>query len=196
MFQDFKFAFRSLLKSPGFVVVSVVTLSLGIGLNTSMFTMLNNFVLKPIAYPDRDHLVRVYRTTPEIQQGAHSAPEYLELARSNGAFTSMAAVEMWQYTLTEPGRSAQNLNALRASAGFLPTLGVKPELGRFFTSNEDLPGNHVIVISHSTWLSSFGGDPGAVGRTVKITSQQRSSGSFPSRSTTCSSGARWTRFGR
>src|ERR1035438_4477825 len=91
MLHNFKFAFRSLLKSPGFVVVSVVTLALGIGLNTSMFTMLNVFVLKPLAYPDRDHLVRVYRTTPQIQQGAHSAPDYLELARTNEALTSMAA---------------------------------------------------------------------------------------------------------
>jgi putative ABC transport system permease protein len=168
MLQSFKFAFRSLLKSPGFVVVSVVTLALGIGLNTSMFTMLNVFVLKPLAYPDRDHLVRVYRTTPQIQRGAHSAPDYLELARANEAFTSMAAFEAWQYTLSEPGRAAQNLNALRVSASFLTTLGVRPELGRSFEPGEDLPGNHVILISHSTWLNSFGGDSDVVGRTVKI----------------------------
>jgi putative ABC transport system permease protein len=168
MFQDFKFAFRSLLKSPAFVVISVVTLALGIGLNTSMFTMLNVFVLKPLAYPDRDHLVRVYRTTPQIPKGAHSAPAYLELAGQSGAFTSMGAFEMWQYTLSEPGRTAQNLNSLRVSASFLPTLGVRPELGRAFAPGEDLPGNHVMMISHSTWLNSFGGDSGAVGRTVKI----------------------------
>jgi predicted permease len=168
MLHDFKFAFRSLLKSPGFVVVSVVTLALGIGLNTSMFTMLNVFVLKPLAYPDRDHLVRIYRTTPQIQQGAHSAPDYLELARTNEALTGMAAFRVWQYTLSEPGRSAQNLNALRVSASFLPTLGVRPELGRSFAPGEDLPGNHVMMISHSTWLGSFGGDPGVIGRTVKI----------------------------
>ena len=171
MLQDFKFALRSLIKSPGFVIVSVATLALGIGLNTSMFTMLNVFVLKPLNYPDRDHLVRVYRTTPQIQRGAHSAPDYLELARSNEALTSTGACEQWQYTLTLPGRSAQNLNGMRASAGFLPTLGVRPELGRSFAPNDDLPGNHVIMISHSTWLNSFGGDLGVVGRTVTIDSE-------------------------
>jgi predicted permease len=168
MLSDFKFAIRSLLKAPGFVVVSVVTLALGIGLNTSMFTMLSFFVLRPVPYPDRDHLVRVYRTTPQVQDGAHSAPDYLELARENQAFASMAAYRMWQYTLSEPGRSAQNLNSLRVSASFFPTVGVPPELGRIFAPDEDLPGNHVIMISHSLWMASFGGDPAVVGRTVRI----------------------------
>jgi predicted permease len=168
MLSDLKFAIRSLLKAPGFVTVSVVTLALGIGLNTSMFTMLTFFVLRPVPYPDRDHLVRVYRTTPQEQEGAHSAPNYLELARENEAFRSMAAFRMWQFTLTEPGRSAQNLNSLRVSASFFPTIGMQPELGRVFAPDEDMPGNHVIMISHSLWMASFGGDSAVIGRTVRV----------------------------
>jgi predicted permease len=168
MLADFRFAFRSLLKTPGFVAISVATLALGIGLNTSMFTMMNIFVLKPLAYPDRDHLVRVYRTTPQIQEGAHSAPDYIELAREGKAFVTLAAFRQWEFTLSEPGRAAQNLMALRVSSSFFPTIGVRPELGRMFTADEDMPGNHVIIISHGTWLGTFGGDPGVIGRTVKI----------------------------
>lgn len=168
MLNDLRFAFRSLLKSPGFVVISILTLAVGIGLNTSMYTMLNFFVLKPLPYPDRDHLVRVYRTTPQIQNGAHSAPDYLELARDNQAFTSLAAYRDWLYTLSVPGRSAQTLVSLRVSASFFPTIGIKPELGRMFTPDEDMPGNHVIMLSHAAWLADFGGDPGVVGTTVRI----------------------------
>jgi len=168
MFSDFKFAIRSLLKAPGFVTVSVVTLALGIGLNTSMFTMLSFFVLRPLPYPDRDHLVRVYRTTPQDQEAALSVPAYLELARDNDAFRGLAATRQWQYTLTEPGRSAQTLNAMRVSASFFPTIGVRPELGRAFTPDEDMPGNHVVMISHALWMATFGGDPSVVGRTVRI----------------------------
>ena len=91
MLSDFKFAIRSLLKTPGFVAVSIVTLALGIGLNTSMFTMLSFFVLKPVPYPDRDRLVRVYRTTPQDQEAGLNVPDYLDLARDNETFKSLAA---------------------------------------------------------------------------------------------------------
>ena len=168
MISDLRFALRSLLKSPGFVAVSLLTLALGIGLNTSMFTMTNFFVLRPVPYPDRDHLVRIYRTTPQVQTGAHSAPDYLDLMRDHEALSSLAAYRVWQLTMSEPGRTAQNLNSLRVSASFFPTLGLRPELGRMFTPDEDMPGNHVMMISHATWMSSFAGDPDIIGRTVKI----------------------------
>ena len=82
--NDLRFAFRHLLKSPGFSAIAILTLALGIGLNTSMFSLMNLLLLQPLAYPDRDHLVRIFRTTPQSQNADHPAPDYLDLARFVG----------------------------------------------------------------------------------------------------------------
>jgi len=166
--NDFKFAFRGLLKSPGFAVIAVVTLALGIGLNTSMFSLMNLILLRPLPYPDRDHLVRIYRTTPQSQIAGHTAPDFVDLVRESRDFADLAGYRLWGYTLKQADRPAVNLNAVRVSANFFPVLGMQPELGRFFTADEDRPGNHVIIISHKTWQTQFGGDPTAVGRTVRV----------------------------
>jgi len=166
--NDFKFALRGLRKSPGFAAIAIVTLALGIGLNTSMFSLLNLLLLQPLPYPDRDHLLRVYRTTPQSQNAGHTAPDYVDLAREGSSFIDLAGFRLWGYTMKQGDRPAVNLNAVRVSAGFFPVIGMQPELGRVFAADEDRPGNHVIIISHTTWQTQFGGDPTAVGRTVRI----------------------------
>jgi len=166
--NDFKFAFRGLLKSPGFALIAIVTLALGIGLNTSMFSLMNLILLRPLPYPDRDHLLRIYRTTPQSQIAGHTAPDFVDLARESREFIDLAGFRLWGYTLKQTDRPAVNLNAVRVSASFFPIIGMQPELGRVFTPEEDRPGNHVIMISHRTWQMQFGGDPSAVGRTVRI----------------------------
>jgi putative ABC transport system permease protein len=163
-----RLALRSLAKSPGFAAVSIVTLALGIGLNTSMFTLMNRLLLQPLPYPDKDRLVRVHSTTPQSQESNHTAPDTLDLMREARDFIDLAAYQQWGYTLKPADRPAVNLNALRVSANFFPVIGLQPEVGRLFTADEDRPGNHVIIISHATWLAQFGGDPAAVGRTVRI----------------------------
>ena len=168
MVADLRFALRQLAKSPGFTLIAALTLALGIGLNTSMFSLMNLLVLRPLPYPDRDHLVRVYRTTKQNPRADHSASSYLDLKREAAGFIDLAAYRQWGYTLTQPGRSPENLNALRVSASFFTALGLQPEFGRVFAPDEDQPGNHVIVLSHTTWLARFGGDRDIIDRTVLI----------------------------
>ena len=112
MISDLKFAFRQLAKSPGFTFVAVLTLALGIGLNTSMFSLMNTLILQPLPYPDRDRLVRLYSTTPQSQQSEHTIPEYEELTRGTRDFADLAAFRMWGYNLAPEGRPAVSLSGL------------------------------------------------------------------------------------
>ena len=168
MLSDFRFAFRQLIKAPGFTFIAVLTLALGIGMNTSMFSLMNLLILQPLPYVDKDHLVRIYRTTPQSQEASHSAPDYLELIQGSKEFADLAAFRMWSYNLAPADRPPVNLTAARVSAGFFPLLGMQPELGRVFTPEDDQLGNHVAILSHSTWQAQFGGDPAVIGRVVRL----------------------------
>ncbi len=163
-----KYALRSLAKTPGFTAIAVLTLALGIGLNTSMFSLLNLLVLRPLPFPERDQLVRIYRTTPQSQTARHYYPDFLDVAPEVSSFAELAAYRFWNYALAVEGRPAANLDGWRVSPSFFSTLGVQPALGRFFTADEDRPGNHVIVLGYATWQAHFGGDPTVVGRTVTL----------------------------
>ncbi len=166
--NDFRFALRQLAKSPGFTGIAILTLALGIGLNTSMFGLMNLLVLRPLPFPERDQLVRIYRTTPQSQTPDTTIADFLDLAPEVSSFADLAAWRFWNYALAAEGRPAANLNGYRVSPNLFPTLGVQPALGRFFTADEDRPGNHVIVLGYATWQAHFGGDPAVVGRTVTL----------------------------
>ncbi|HEX2862552.1 MAG TPA: ABC transporter permease [Lacunisphaera sp.] len=168
MLSDFKFAFRQLAKTPAFTAIALVTLALGIGLNTSMFSLMNLLILKPLPYPETERLVRIYRTNPQSQSADHSAADYIELKRETADFAELGTFRDWGYTLNPEGRAPVNLNSLRVSSSFLSVLGLKPEIGRWFTAEEDDPGNHVIILSYETWQAHFGGDPAIVGQNVLI----------------------------
>lgn len=171
MLSDLRHALRTLIKAPGFTAVAILTLSIGIGMNTSMFSLMNTLILQPLPFPDRDHLVRVYRTTPQSQTAGVPAADYLELERETKPFADLASFRMWAYTLAQEGRPAVNLNSLRVSSSFFTALGLRPALGRFFTAEEDRPGNNVVILSHATWQAHFGGDPAIVGQNVRIDGQ-------------------------
>jgi putative ABC transport system permease protein len=168
MLSDIRYAVRQLLKSPGFTAIAVATLALGIGLNTSMFSLMNLLILRPLPFPERDRLVRIYRTTPQSQHAPHYYPDFVNLAPEIAGFSDLAAFRFWNYALGVEGRPAVNLNGYRVSVNFFSTLKVQPMLGRFFTADEDRPGNHVIVIGYGTWQAQFGGDPSIIGRTVTL----------------------------
>ena len=161
-------ALRSLLRTPGFTAIAILTLALGIGLNTSMFSLMNLLVLRPLPFPERDQLVRIHRTTPQSQTARHYYPGFLELAPEVSSIATLAAWRFWNYALAVEGRPAANLNGFRVSSNLFTTLGVQPALGRFFTADEDRPGNHVIVLGYNTWHAHFGGDPAVIGRTVTL----------------------------
>ncbi len=161
-------ALRSLAKSPGFTAIALLTLALGIGLNTSMFSLMNALLLRPLPYPEKDRLVRLYRTTPQSQTAEHSVADFDELSRATKDFADLAAFRPASCNFAPVGRPAVSLNALRVSSHFFPILGMQPALGRWFTPEEDQPGNHVVILSHATWQAQFGGDPTVIGRNVRI----------------------------
>ena len=168
MMNDLRFAFRQLANSSGFTAIAAIALALGIGLNTTMFSLLNELILRPLPFPEKDQIVRVYRTTAQDPVANHSAAAFLDLQRETASYMKLSAFRQWGYTLTQEGRSPENLNGLRVSADFFSVLGMQPQLGRAFTPDEDIAGNHVVILSNSAWMSLFGGDPEIVGKTVSI----------------------------
>lgn len=170
--NDLRFALRQLIKTPGFTAVALLTLALGIGLNTSMFSLMNLLILKPLPYPEVSQLSRVYRTTPQSNTADHSASDLLELQRETADFAQTAGFILWGYTMSIDDRPPVNVNATRVSGSFLPILGLQPLLGRWFTPEEDQPGNHVTILSYETWQAHFGGNPDVIGRSVRIDGTQ------------------------
>ncbi len=169
--HDLRFALRQLVKAPGFTAIAVLTLALGIGLNTSMFSLMNLLILQPLPYADKDHLVRIHRTTQQSSVATHAAADYLDLAHGSHDFADIAVHRWAGLSIAPTGRPPFTLNALRVSLNFFPILGMQPELGRTFAVDEDRSGHHVLILSHGIWQKQFGGDPSIIGRTVRIDGQ-------------------------
>ena len=122
--NDLRYAFRQLLKNPGFTAVAVLTLALGIGANTAMFSVLNVLLLRALPYPNSERLVRVFRTSPQSQTWPHSVANFFDHREQNSVFERMAAFSWWSFNLAEPGAPAERLRGIIATADFFPTLGV------------------------------------------------------------------------
>ena len=127
--NDLKFAFRQLLKNPGFTAVAVLTLTLGIGANTTLFSVLSTLLVRPLPYEDSERLVRVFRTVPGEDRWPHSVADFLDHQRQNTVFQQMAALTWTSYTLTE-GEAPERLSALRVTGNFFDVFGVPPLFGR------------------------------------------------------------------
>ncbi len=169
MLHAFRSAVRQLTKAPGFTLVAILTLGLGIGANTSAFSVLNEVFLRPMPYPDSSHLDRIYRTTAENSRGGVSPADYLDLKSEERSYGEIAGYSFADMSLSEPGQPAEMPPSLRVSSNFFSTLGVQPQVGRDFRSDEDVLGNHrVLLISHRYWQNRFGGDVHIVGRTVRV----------------------------
>src|SRR5436190_19084433 len=146
---DLRFAVRLLRRSPGFTLIAVVTLGLGIGANTSAFSLINEVLLRPLPYPDSGQLDRIYRTTPQNSRGGFSPADYLDLGRQMNGYGEVAAYALSDMNVSEPGKPAEMADGLRVSANLFSTLGIQPQLGRSFRPDEALLGNHrVLMISH------------------------------------------------
>jgi len=170
--NDFKLATKSLGRSPGYTLIAIVTLGLGIGANTSMFSILNGYTLRPAPYADRDRLDRIYRTTRQERRGGISPADYLDLKSQTSGYGEIAAYTGTDLSLSEPGKPAEMADSLRVSANLFSTLGARPELGRTFRPDEETLGNHrVLVISHRYWQNHFGGDSHIIGRKVRVDSE-------------------------
>lgn len=166
---DIRFAIKSLRRSSGFTFIAVVTLGLGIGANTSAFSILNALLLRPLPYADSDRLDRIYRATAQSSRGAVAPADYLDLRSQAGVYDEIAAYGVSDMSLSEPGEPAELARALRISANLFSTLGTKPDLGRGFRPDEETRGNHrVLIISHRYWQNRFAGDGQIIGRVVRV----------------------------
>jgi putative ABC transport system permease protein len=170
--SDLRFAFRQLLKNPGFTTVAVLTLALGIGANTSMFSLLNTLLFRALPYPDSERLVAIFRTSPHSQSWPHSPGNIVDYREQNSVFEYFAAYRRSSYNLSDPGQPAERFDGMRVTADFFPALGVRPALGRFFTAEDDEPGAEpVMVLSDGYWMRRFGGDTNVTGRVVRVDGQ-------------------------
>ena len=169
MIKDVRYALRALARRPGFTVVAVITLALGIGANTAIFSVVYGVLLRPLAYPEPEQLVALRESNPLKQPDAQVAPaNFLEWQRQNTVFSDLAVYRTVSYNLTGDG-NPERLLAGRASAGLFRTLGGKPIIGREFAPEEDQPGSRkVVLISESLWQRRFGSDAGVIGQTLKL----------------------------
>ncbi|MBI2511612.1 MAG: ABC transporter permease [Opitutae bacterium] len=167
--KDLAFAARQLRRAPGFSLLAIVTLGLGIGANTSMFCVLSGIRLKPLPYADIDHLQHVHRVTPQNRSGNHSPADFIALQKSAASYGTVAAVASGRVSLSDPGQHAQLALGARASTNLLSLLGVSVQLGRDFLPGEDAPGrNRVVILSQRTWRNRYGAAPDILGRKIRI----------------------------
>ena len=170
LWQDIRYGFRMLLKKPGFTAIAVLTLALGIGANTAIFSVVNAVLLRPLPFAEPDRLVMVYEKRLKLGRTRNpvSAPDFIDWRAQSTVFENMAAYTWWNANLTG-GDEPERIMGTVASAGLFPTLGVKPALGRSFTPEEDQPNaNRVVVLSHGLWQRRFGSDAGIIGKTLTL----------------------------
>ena len=170
--NDLRYALRTLAKSPGFTAVAVLTLALGIGANTAMFTLVNNILMPPPGLERPGELVLVGRTVRGEGFDTFSYPDYVDLREGCRVCTSLAASSTVPFHLSTGGASERIRGAL-VSGNYFSTLGLRPRLGRFFLPDEDRPGDPraVAVISHGLWVRRFGARADVVGGTVSLDGQ-------------------------
>src|SRR6266446_6163999 len=165
--NDLKFAFRQLLKNPGFTAVAVLTLALGIGANTAIFSVVNAVLLKPLAYREPGRIV----TLMYGGRGPVAPADFLDWRAQSQSFEAMAAAEIWGGTLTG-GDRPEAVSGIRFGEGMFQLLGVEPTVGRTFQADDFKSGNdHILVLGHSLWQRRFGGDPNVVGQSLTLSGE-------------------------
>ena len=166
MFQDLRYAIRTLRKSPGFAAIAILTLALGIGANTALFSVVNGVLLNPLPYPDSGRLAAIYAKTPGFDRGPVVYLNFLDWQREARTFASMAIYRNENYNST--GRAeAERLTGYMISADFFATLGVSPVLGRTFDAKDDQVGAaRVVILGGGFWGREFGSSPAVIGRSL------------------------------
>jgi putative ABC transport system permease protein len=169
MVQDLRYGARMLRKNPGFTAVAALTLALGVGANTAIFSVVNAVLLRPLPYAKAEELAAMYVTPDGEARWPFSPDAYLNLKRRNTVFSGLAALSNKGWPVNLTGRGApERLRGFQISSNLFPTLGVAPGRGRSFLAEEDKPGaNRVVVISHELWRR-FGADPGLVGQSLTL----------------------------
>ncbi len=169
--QDFQFALRQLRKSPGFVVTAVLTLALGIGANTAVFSVVNAVLLRALPYPDADRLLLLWSSAPKqgLPEFGSSPADYRVWRSDNHSFADMGAFSTGGVNMSLEGHSPEVLVSASITSSLLPTMGVQPFLGHGFTERNEQWGEHrVAILSYGLWERNFGSDPNIVGRQVHL----------------------------
>jgi predicted permease len=168
LLQDVRYALRTLRHSRGFSVVAVITLALGIGANTAMFSIVNAVLLRPVPYPQPDRLLKLYTRMPQFAQASVSYLNFLDWQRRSRSFDAMAAYRTDSFNLTGQA-NPERLRGEMASSTIFPLLGIKPIIGRTFTADEDRRGAApVVVLTSSLWKTRFGGKAEVLGRSITL----------------------------
>ena len=168
--HDLRYGLRMLVKNPGFTAVAIIALALGIGANTAIFSVVNTVLLRPLPYKDPERLVMVFEDSSKhgFPRDTPSAANYIDWRDQNQVFESIAALDQASFNLTGVG-DPERVDGRRVSAALFPLLGVSPQVGRWFTSDEDQAGaNRVVIMSHRLWQRRFGGDPNIVGKPLTL----------------------------
>ena len=172
LLQDIRYGLRQIWRSPGFAISAVLTLMLGIGANTAIFSVVNAVVLRPLPYPEPDKIVAAYLVNPRDPafRSSHGFEDFKAARDRQKSFSSFAAVEQGRPSFTwTGGKEPVQVPGTAVTAEFFSVLGVSPALGRSFAAGEDVPGReHEVVLSHAFWQQHFGSDPLVVGRSITL----------------------------
>jgi hypothetical protein len=166
--HDVRYALRMLRKNPGFALIVILTLALGIGATSGVFSVVNGVLLQPLPYAHPEQLVTLYQSWPQFATGSLSYMNFKDWRKDNTTFSSMALTRGYAYTLTGAGEP-ERLQARLVTADFFEVFGVQPAAGRSFLESEDVKGAApVAMIGSSMWHRKFGGDPSVVGRSLTL----------------------------
>src|ERR1700726_2668880 len=180
MLSDLRFALRMLAKSPGFTAIAILTLALGIGANTAIFSVVNALLLKPLPFPAPQQLVAFGMTNTrekgkQDNLGSLSYPDFFDFRSQNRTLSSIAIFRDGAFALTGE-QGATSLRGVKASAEFFDVLGVNPAMGRTFTRDDEKagggPGGFKIILSHDFWKKQFGGEANVLGGTIELDRRQ------------------------
>jgi putative ABC transport system permease protein len=171
--NDIRYALRQLRKSPGFTLIAVLTLALGIGANTAIFSVINAVLLRPLPYPEANRIVTLSESTPSQPEISISWPNFLDWKAESTVFESLAVGRRESFNLSDvPGRGPERVSGFVVTAPFFKVIGLNPQIGRTFTEEEDKAGgNRLAVISDALWQRAFNRDPAVLGREINLHNQ-------------------------
>lgn len=173
LLQDLRYGLRMLLKSPAFTAIAVLTLAIGIGANTAIFSVINGVLLNPLPYPEPNRLVMLYDQSQAFNQMSVSYLNFQDWRRNSKSFEHMAAFRPDDFNLTQV-EEPDHVEGELVSSDFFATLGIEPKMGRAFTASEDRAGGApVVVISHGAWMRRFGGDSNILGKSLALNGTAR-----------------------
>lgn len=175
LLSDVRYAIRNLIKRPGFTAIAVITLAIGIGVNTAIFSFINALLLKPLPFPDLDRIVAVWERVPSrgVERNEVTVADYLDWRAQNKTFEQLGIYRWWSTNLTGAD-SPERVQGFQVTTNFLDIVGVKPLMGRGFSVEESEPGKDAVaLLTYSLWQRRFGADPNIVNKTISTNGTAR-----------------------